>query len=119
MDKDQRLEEGRMEDGDGKLILEDSSDDEEVKLLQNRKGADEPDPPGADIPDVPEASGTQREGWLLSTEPLHGARPKWNRVGRPPVVPEQTGALDVEATGGYSWPEHEALRCSDPSVATR
>ena len=56
LDKDQRLEEGRMEAGDGKLILEDSSDDEEVKLLQNRKGADEPDLPGADIRNVPEAS---------------------------------------------------------------
>ena len=38
----------------------DSSDDEEVKLLSHRKGADEPDPPGADIRDVPEASDTQQ-----------------------------------------------------------
>ena len=85
---------------DGKLDYEDSSDDEEVKLLPNRKGADEPDAPGADIRDVPEASGTQREEWLLTTEPLHRARPKWNRAGRPPVIPEQIGALDAEATGG-------------------
>ena len=99
LDKDQKLDEGRVEAKDGELNYEDSSDDEEVKLLPTRKGADEPDPPGADI-DVLEASGTQREEWLLMTEPLHGARPKWNRAGRPPVVPEQTGALDAEATGG-------------------
>ena len=100
MDKDQRLDEGRVEAEDGKLDYEDSSDDEEAKLLPHRKGADEPDPSGADIRDVPEASGTQREEWFLTTEPLNGARPKWNSAGRPPVVPEQTRALDAEATGG-------------------
>ena len=104
MDKDQRLDESRVEAEDGKLDYEDVSDDEEVKLLPNRKGADEPDLPGADIRDVPEASGTQREEWLLTTEPLHGARSKWNRAGRPPVVHEQSGPLDAEATGGIvSW----------------
>ena len=51
---------------------------------------------------MPEASDTQREEWLLTTEPFHGARPKWNWAGRPPVVPEQTGALDAEATGGIA-----------------
>ena len=56
--------------------------DEEAKLLPNRKGADEPDLPGVDIRDVPEASGTQREEWLLTTEPFHGARPKWNWASR-------------------------------------
>ena len=78
-----------------------SSEDEEVKLLSHRKGADEPDSPGADIRDVPEeASDTQQDEWLLKTEPLQGARPKWNKGGRPPVVPDQTGVLDIEATGG-------------------
>ena len=46
MDKDQRLDEGRVEAEDGKLNYEDSSDDEEVKLLPHRNGADEPDLPG-------------------------------------------------------------------------
>ena len=59
----------------------DSSDNEEVRLLPHRKGADEPDPPGADIHDVPEASDAQRDEWLLKTEPLQGARPKWNKGG--------------------------------------
>ena len=99
---DKRLDEGRVEAEDGKLDHEDSWDDEEVKLLPNRKGADEPDPPGADIRDVPEASGIQREEWLLTTEPLHGVQLKWNRAGRPPVVPEQTGALDVEIIWGIA-----------------
>ena len=97
LDKDQRLGEGRVEAEDGKLDYEDFSDDEEVKLLLPRKGADEHDPPGADIRDVPEASSTQREDWF-HTEPLHGARPKWNRAGRPPVIPEEP--REAEATGG-------------------
>ena len=51
---------------------------------------------------MPEASDTQRDEWLLTTEPLLGARPKWNRAGRPPVVPEPIGAMDAEATGGIA-----------------
>ena len=80
IDKDQRLSEGRVEAEDGKLDFEESSDDEEVALLLPRKGADASDPPGADIRDVLEASGTQREDWF-HMEPLHGARPKWNQAG--------------------------------------
>ena len=40
------------------LDYRDSSDDEEVRLLPHRKGADELDPPGADIRDAPDASDT-------------------------------------------------------------
>ena len=61
MDKDQRFSEGRVEAEDRKLDFEESLDDEEVMLLLPQKGADEHDLPGADIRDVPEASGTQRE----------------------------------------------------------
>ena len=89
-----------MEAEDGKLNYEDSSDDEEVKLLLHRKGVDERDPLGADVRDVPEASGTQREDWFLMTEPLNGVRPKWNQAGRPPVVPEEPRVMDAEATRG-------------------
>ena len=49
---------------------------------------------------MPEASDTQRDKWLLKTEPLQGAHPKWNKGGRPPVVPDQTGVIDIEAAGG-------------------
>ena len=66
LDKDQRLGEGRVEADDGKLVYENSSDNEEVKLLLHRKGADERNPPGADIRDMPEASGTQWENWFLT-----------------------------------------------------
>ena len=31
---------------------------------------------------------------------LHGARPKWNRLGRPTPVIEEPRGLGVEATGG-------------------
>ena len=95
MSKNQRREEGRLEAKHGELDYRDFSDDEEIKLLSHRKGADEPDPPGADIRDVPEASDTQRDEWLPKMEPLQGARPKWNKGGggRPPVVPDQTGGL--------------------------
>ena len=65
---------------DGKLDFEESSDDTEVELLLPRKGANERGPPGVDIRDVLEASGTQREDWS-HMEPLNGARPKWHRAG--------------------------------------
>ena len=50
-----------MEAEDGKLDFEESSDDTEVELLLPRKGANQHGPPGADIRDVPEVSGTQWE----------------------------------------------------------
>ena len=81
MNKNQRVDEGRLEAEHGELDYRDSSDDEEVMLLTHMKGAEESDPPGADIRDVPEASNTQRDEWLLKTEPLQGARPKWNKGG--------------------------------------
>ena len=45
----------------------DSTDDEEVRLLPHRRGADEPDPPGSDIRDGPNTSDTQRDECLLRT----------------------------------------------------
>ena len=81
MSKNQRVDEGQLEAEHGELDDRDSSDDEEVMLLPHRKGTDKSDPPGADIRDVPEASDTQRDEWLLKTEPLQGARPKWNTGG--------------------------------------
>ena len=57
MSKNQRVDEGRLEAEHGELDYRESSDDEEVRPLLHRKSADESDPPGADIRDVPEASG--------------------------------------------------------------
>ena len=69
-------------------------------LSSLRKDAGAPDPPGVEIRDVPETSDTQREEWLFRTEPLHGARPKWNEDGRPPVGFDQKRGVDIGAAGG-------------------
>ena len=61
------------------------------------KGADGTDPLGADIRAIPDTLDTQRDEWLLKTEPLQGARPRWNKYGGPPVV--QTGVVDIEVAG--------------------
>ena len=67
------MDEGWLEAEHGELDYKESSEDEEVKLLSHRKGADEPDPPGADIREVPEASDT-----LQITLGVHfGREPKW------------------------------------------
>ena len=70
---------------DRKFDFEELMDDEEVTIHLPRKGADERDLPGVEIRDVPGAPVTQWEDWFI-VEPLHGARPKWNRVGRPTLV---------------------------------
>ena len=77
MDKDQRLGEGRVEAEDGKLDYEDSSDDEEVMLLLHRKGADERDPLGADIRDVPEAGFLQSLSMGLGRNGTGRGDPQW------------------------------------------
>ena len=88
--QDQRVDDGWLEAEHGKL---DYTDDEEVRLLLHRRGVDEPDLPGLDIRDGPNTLDTQRDEWLLKTEPLQGARPKWNIGERPPVVNDRTGVL--------------------------
>ena len=89
LDKNQRPSEGRVEVEDGKLDFEELSDDMKIELILPRNGADERGPPGADIRDVPEASGTQQDWSHMET--LHGAWPKWNRVGRPSGVLRSLG----------------------------
>ena len=87
------MSEGHSEAEDRKLDFEDLTNDEAVALNLPRKGAEERDPPGEEIRDLPGAtiSGapvTQQEEWFRM-ERLHGARPKWNRLGRPtPVIEE-------------------------------
>ena len=72
MNKDQRVDEGRLEADHVSLDYKDFTDDEEVTLLPHRRGMEEPDPPGSDIRDRPNTSDTQRDEWLLKTEPLKG-----------------------------------------------
>ena len=115
LDKKQRPSEGRVEVEDGKLDFEELSDDTEVELILPRKGADERGPPGADIRDVPEASGTQQEVWS-HMETLHGARPKWNRARRPSGVFEEPRGLEAEASGGKADQDVEVRRAPAPPL---
>ena len=111
MDKELRLSEGHSEAEDRKLDLEDLADDVEVALNLPRKGAEERDMPGGEIRDLPGATAsgvpvTQQEEWFRM-EPPHGARPKWNRLGRPTSVIEEPRGLEAEATGGIDGLEAE------------
>ena len=45
-----------------------------------------PDILNSDIRDEQTLSNTQREDWLLPTEPMHGARPRLTGRERPPVI---------------------------------
>ena len=75
-------------------------DDEEVTLLHHKRDMDVPDNPGSDVRDGPDTSDTQREDWLLQTEPLHGAHPRRTARERPPSIDDRTGVMDLEAAGG-------------------
>ena len=115
IDKDQRLSEGPVVDDDRKLDFEELSGDEEVTIHLPRKGADERDPLGVEIRDVPGVPVTQREDWF-NVEPLQGARPKWNRVGRPTPVNEETIGLEAEATGGRDVLDAEEREAPAPQL---
>ena len=109
LDKEQRLSEGHSEAEGRKMDLENLTDDDEVALNLPRKGVEERDPPGEEIRDLPGAtvSGapvTQQEEWFRM-EPLHGARPKWNRLGRQTLGIEEPRGLGAEATGGIDGVE--------------
>ena len=69
-------------------------------LLPHKRDTDVPDNPVSEVRDGPDALDTQREDWLLQTEPLHGARPRRNERERPPVIEDRAGVLDLEAAGG-------------------
>ena len=76
MNKDQQVNDGRLEADHMRLDYRNFTDDEEVTLLPHRRDIDDSDPPGSDIRDGPNTSDTQRDDWLLKTEPLQGARPR-------------------------------------------
>ena len=93
-------------------------DDEEVTLLHHKRDMDVPNNPGSDVREEPDTSDTQREDWLLQTEPLHGARPRRTKTERPPSIDDHTGIMDLEAAGG-TGPEGGATWNPGPSAATR
>ena len=72
-----------MESEDGSVEFETPTDDEEVTIPSQDKV---PDIPNSDIRDEQTLSNTQREDWLLPTEPMHGARPRQTGRERPPVI---------------------------------
>ena len=75
-----------MESEDGSVEFETPTDDEEVTIPSQDKYRKVPDIPNSDIRDEQTLSNTQREDWLLPTEPMHGARPRQTGRERPPVI---------------------------------
>ena len=76
----------QMESGYGNLDFGTPTDDEEVTIPPHDRIKEVPDFPDTDIRDEQTLSNTQREDWLLPTEPLHGARPLQTGRERPPVI---------------------------------
>ena len=85
-----------MESGHRKLDYGTPTDDEEVMLPPHDRAKEVPDSPDTDIRDRQTLLDTQREDWLLPTEPLHGARPRQTGRERPPVIEDRP---PLEATG--------------------
>ena len=72
------------ESGYGNVDFGTPTDDEEVTIPSQDRNKEVPDFPVSDIRDEQTLSNTQREDWLLPTEPLHGARPRQTgREGTP------------------------------------
>ena len=74
------------ESEDGSVEFETPMDDEQITIPSQDKNREVPDIPDSDICDEQTLSNTQREDWLLPTEPLHRARHR--QIGRepPPVI---------------------------------
>ena len=70
MDVEQKANDVRLEADRQRLDYINFMDDEEVTLLHHKWDMDVPDNPGSDVRDGPDTSDTQREDWLLQTEPL-------------------------------------------------
>ena len=115
LDKNTRPNEGRVDIKDVELDFEESLDDTEVELILPRKGADERGLPGEEIRDVPEALGTQQDDWShMGT--LLGARPKWNRAGRPSGVLDEPRGLEAEGSGGKADQDVEVRGAPAPPL---
>ena len=71
---------------DGSVEFETPTDDEEIMIPSQDRNREVPDIPDFDIRDEQTLENTQREDWLLPTEPMHGARPRQTGRERPPVI---------------------------------
>ena len=87
------------ESEDGNVKFGTPTDDEEVTIPSQDRNREVPDFPDFDIRDEQTLSSTEREDWLLPTEPLHGARPQQTGRERPPM--DATGGTAVQ-TGSDS-----------------
>ena len=98
------------ESEDGNVEFGTPTDDEEVTIPSQDRNREVPDFPDIDIRHEQTLSNTQREYWLLPTEPLHGARQgKTGRV-RPPVIDNRP---PIDATGGAAvWKPGRTLLLS-------
>ena len=99
MDREQKVNDGRLEADHKRFNYRNFTDDEEVTLLPHKRDADVPDNPVSEVRDGPDSLDTQREDWLLQMESLHGARPRRNERERPPVIEDRARVLDLEAAG--------------------
>ena len=121
MDVEQKANDVRLEADRRRSDYINFMDDEEVMLLHHKRDMDVPDNPGSDVHDGPDTSDTQREDWLLQTEPLHGARPRRTERERPPLIDNHMGVMDLEAGGGggYGGPEGGVTWNPGHSAVTR
>ena len=85
------------ESGYGNVDFGTPTDDEEVTIPSQDRNKEVPDFPDIDIRDEQTLSNTQREDWLLPTEPLQGARPRQTGRERPPVIDNRP---PMDAAGG-------------------
>ena len=72
------------EEGSGEI--ETPTDDEEITIPSQDRNREISDRPDFDIRDEQTLENTQREYWLLPTEPMHGARPRHTGRECPPVI---------------------------------
>ena len=87
----------QVESGYGKFDFGTPTDDDEVTLPQHEVL----DFPDTDIRDRQTLIDTQREDWLMQTEPLRGARPRQPGRERPPVIEDRP--LLEAASGVDGW----------------
>ena len=91
-----------------------TDDDEEITIPSQDRNREVPDIPDFDIRDEQTLENTQREDWLLPTEPMHGARLRQTGRERPPVFRQSStqecgGKYRCQGCGGkYRGPESES-----------
>ena len=86
-----------MESGHRKIDYGTPTDDDEVTLPPHDRDTEVQDFPDTDFCDRQTLLDTQREDWLLKTEPPHGACPRQPGREHPPVIEDRP---PLEATGG-------------------